>query len=98
LLGLVLLLAPAGELAERIGGNAVLFMGTLYVTRGSAVLLSLAGGISTVTAVLGGLAVLLLYPLLALVLAIALVVGVGDTWLNVRARARARERDGESDG
>ncbi len=76
----------------------MLFMGTLYVTRGSAVLLSLAGGISTVTAVLGGLAVLLLYPLLALVLAIALVVGVGDTWLNVRARARARERDGESDG
>lgn len=92
LVGLALLLAPLGELAGRVGGNAALFMGLLYVLRGLAVFLSLVGGVSVMAGVLGGLVALLLYPVLALVLTAALLVGLGDTWLNVRERARHRDR------
>jgi hypothetical protein len=94
LIGLVLILAPVGEIADRIGANAVFFMGALYVVRGMAVLLSLAGGIPVVASVIGGLVALLLFPILALVLAVMLIVGLGDTWLNLRARVKQRgERD-----
>lgn len=90
LAGLVLVLAPIGDIADRVGSNAVLFMGALYVVRGMAVLLSLVGGISLLAGILGGLVALLVYPILALLLVAMLVVGLGDTWLNVRARIQAR--------
>ncbi len=86
LLGLILILAPVGPIAERVGGNAVFFMGALYVLRGMAVLLSLVGGISVMAGVLGGLVAVLVYPILALLLSVTLIVGLGDTWLNVRSR------------
>lgn len=90
LLGLALIVAPMGEVAERVGGNAVLFMGLLYVLRGVAVLLTLAGGISLLTGVVGAVLALLIYPILALFLGTSLVVGLSDTWLNVRGRIKAR--------
>ncbi len=90
LLGLILILAPIGPIAERVGGNAVFFMGALYVVRGLAVLLSLVGGISITAGVLGGLVAVLLYPILALMLSVMLIVGLGDTWLNVRSRLSDR--------
>lgn len=92
LMGLALILAPVGGIAARIGGNAVLFMGVLYVVRGAAVVLSLVGGISLTVGILGGLVALLIYPILALLTGAMLIVGLGDTWLNVRARVRARDR------
>jgi hypothetical protein len=92
LVGLALILAPVGPIAERIGGNAVFFMGALYIARGMAVLLSLVGGISITAGVLGGLAAVLLYPILALMLSVMLIVGLGDTWLNVRSRVN-RDRE-----
>jgi len=91
LLGLVLILAPIGQIADRIGGNAVFFMGALYVLRGMAVLLSLVGGIPVAAGIFGGLVALLLYPILALLLAVMLIVGLGDTWLNVRSRLSPRD-------
>jgi hypothetical protein len=90
LLGLALIVAPMGEVAERVGGNAVFFMGTLYVVRGVAVLLTLAGGISALTGVVGAVLAVLIYPILALFLGTALLVGLSDTWLNVRGRIKAR--------
>lgn len=90
LIGLVLILAPIGGGADRIGGNAVLFMGALYVVRGAAVVLSLMGGISVMAGILGGLVALVLYPVLVVMAGAMLIVGLGDTWLNVRARMRAR--------
>ncbi len=93
LLGLALVVAPIGGMADRIGGNAVTFMGLLYVLRGAAVLLSLVGGISLVMGIVGGLLALVLYPLLALALVVALIVGLGDTWLDLRARFRARDAE-----
>jgi hypothetical protein len=86
-IGLGLLLAPIGEVADRIGSNAVLFMGFLYIVRGFAVVLSLVGGISLAAGIVGGVIALLLYPILALLLAAMLIVGLSDTWLNVRGRA-----------
>ncbi len=83
--GLALLLAPAGETVGRLGENAVLFMGGLYLLRGTAVLFWV--GAATVTSawmaavwILAGLA---LYPLAALA---ALALGLGDTWMDVRGR------------
>ena len=93
LLGLGLLVAPVGQIADRIGGNAMFFMGALYVLRGVAVLLSIVGAIPLSAAILGGLLAVLLYPALALILAVALIVGLGDTWLNLRGRFAARGGD-----
>lgn len=93
LIGLALIVAPIGEIAARVGSNAVLFMGLLYVVRGAAVLLSLVGGISVIMGLVGGLVALLIYPLLALLLLVALVVGLGDTWLNIRGRLKSQESD-----
>ena len=93
LAGLALILAPIGDIAARVGSNAVLFMGLLYVVRGAAVILSLVGGISVVMGVVGGVIVLLIYPLFAFLLMLTLLVGLGDTWLNVRSRVRANKDD-----
>ncbi len=92
LLGLALLLAPVGAMADRVGGNVVFFMSALYALRGLAVLLSLIGGMSVVAGVLGGLAMLIVYPILAVVLLVMFAVGLSDTWLNVRGRIEARRR------
>ncbi len=88
LLGLALIVAPVGGIADRVGGNAALFMGLLYVLRGIAVMLSLVSGISILAGVVGGLVAIVLYPLTA---PMALIVGLGDTWLNIRARVRSRD-------
>ncbi len=90
--GLVLIVAPVGEVADRVGGNVVLFMSLLYILRGVAVALTLIGGVPVIAGVLGGLAVLILYPILALLLLLMLLVGLSDTWLHVRDRISARER------
>lgn len=92
LAGLVLIVAPVGAVADRVGGNVVLFMSLLYMLRGIAVVLTLIGGIPVLAGVLGGLAVLIVYPILALLLLIMLLVGLSDTWLHVRDRVSRRER------
>lgn len=81
---LLLLLTEGGW--SRTGANAVVFMGGLYALRGAAVVVFLAGGVSFLGAVLAGLGLILLPPL---ILAGALVIGLGDTWLDIRAKARA---------
>ena len=89
LAGVVLVLAPVGQIAERVGSNAVFFMSALYVLRGLAVVFTLFDGISILAGVIGGLVALVLTPILVMLLAAALALGVGDTWLNVRERIRA---------
>ena len=62
-------------------------MGGLYALRGLAVFVFLVGGAPTLfTVIFGVLAAIFLYPL---VLTAAVLVGLGDTWLDVRARAVA---------
>ena len=67
----------------RLGTNLLAFMGGLYILRGAAVLLVLWGGISVGTVILLSLAVLLTGPFVALA---AMLIGVGDSWLDLRSR------------
>jgi hypothetical protein len=67
----------------RVGSNMAVFMGGLYVLRGAGVLLFLAGGMTY----LGGIALLVGLVLAGPVLAAgALVVGMGDSWFDLRGR------------
>jgi hypothetical protein len=83
--GLLLLVvgAGSGEVWSRTGSNAVVFMGGLYALRGMAVVLFVNGGISILGALTLALGMLFLAPILV---AGALVIGLGDTWLDLRAR------------
>jgi hypothetical protein len=88
--GLLLLLLPIGQLAARIGENALAFMGGLYVLRGVAVLAWIvpAAAVSSWSALFLAMAALLFYPIL---IAFTLVLGVSDTWLHLRTRFRGSE-------
>jgi hypothetical protein len=88
--GLGLLALPGGEGVARAGYNLLVFMGALYALRGIAVFVFLARGARSATSlVIGTLAALFFYQL---VLTAALLVGLGDTWLDVRGRAVAAAR------
>lgn len=88
--GILLVMLPLDAVAARAGWNALFFMGSLYALRGVAVFLFLSSGAPTLVSVIFGVfAALFLYPL---VLTAALVVGLGDTWLDVRSRVAAAAR------
>jgi hypothetical protein len=84
--GLALVLVDAGDPAARAGSNVVTFMGALYVLRGAGVVAFFGGGQTFFGLVMLVMALLLAAPV---VMAGALVVGLGDTWLDLRGRARA---------
>ena len=70
--------------------NAVMFMAALYALRGVGVFLFLSKGASSFfMIVFGTLAAIFLYPL---ILGAAILIGLGDTWLDVRGRAVAASR------
>ena len=83
--GVALLVVPLADGAARVGSNLVFFMGALYAVRGAAVIMFLSGGLSFFGYVLLALGLVLVPPL---VLTGALVIGIGDTWLDVRTRVR----------
>ena len=84
--GLLCLLTSAGEPIARVGANAVVFMGALCVLRGAAVVVFMSGSVSLIGFV-GMAAALLFVPILVpLVLGGALVIGLGDIYLDVRGR------------
>ena len=82
--GLLLVLLPLSALATRAGWNALLFMAGLYALRGLGIFVFLTGVVPTIfSVVFGALTLLFLYPL---VVTTAVVVGLVDTWLDLRAR------------
>lgn len=82
--GLLLIVAQWGDALVRLGSNAVVFMGVLYALRGAAVFVFISGGLS----LLGYVTFLIGFILAApVVLAVAMLIGIGDTWLDLRARA-----------
>jgi len=91
--GLMLLVLPLGAGAFRLGENATLFMGALYLARGGAVLgwIAASAATSAWTWVFLAIGTILAYPF---VFGAALVLGLGDTWLHVRERLAARLVDG----
>lgn len=85
--GLVLVFMQFGEAFARVGSNAIVFMGGLYAMRGAAVFIFISGGLSLFGFMMFSLGVVLAAPV---VLGIAVLVGVVDTWLDVRSRVRER--------
>jgi len=83
ILGVVLVAFPLGEAAVRLGANMLAFTGVLYALRGVAVILALAGAPGIGWIVFAALAVIFMYPL---VMAATFVVGLTDTWLDLRSR------------
>ena len=71
---------------RRTGWNAVAFMGALYALRGAAVVAFFGGGQTLFGLLALAVALILVAPV---VLTGALVIGLGDTWLDLRGRARA---------
>ncbi len=89
--GLVLLVVRWGGVLGQVGSNAVVFMGALYALRGAAVVLFLSGGLSFLGMVLLVFGLLFVPPVL---LAGAMIIGLGDTWLDIRGRIRAATTKG----
>lgn len=88
--GLCMLVLPLGGPAFMLGENATVFMGGLYLLRGAAILFWMGAAAATTvwSGVLLALAALFLYPV---VLGTALVLGLSDTWIDLRERlSRAR--------
>jgi len=81
--GLLLLVTRWEDVLARVGANAVVFMGALYAARGAAVILFLSGGLSLFGYVMLAFGLIFLPPL---VLTGAVVIGIGDTWLDVRRK------------
>ena len=86
LTGLALIVLGAGEAWTLAGSNAVVFMGGLYALRGAAVLLFINGAVTGFGILFLVVGMLFLSPVLIMG---ALVVGVGDTWLDLRSKAVA---------
>lgn len=91
--GTTLLLLPTLADWRGLGANLVCFFGTLYALRGAGVL---SWWIPDRFAVVALLILMMLVPLLgpmlllATVLAVTFVLGLGDTWRDFRAGARTR--------
>ncbi len=83
IVGLLLALVPAGEAVRRVGFNLLVFMGALYALRGAAVFAYFVRGARTPSLLFGVLATLFFPPLPLLASAL---VGLGDTWLDLRSR------------
>jgi hypothetical protein len=85
--GLVLLVTQSGVALARVGANLVVFMGALYALRGVAVLAFVSGGVSMFSYVAFAVLLVLVPPV---ILGTAALIGVGDTWLDLRARVAAK--------
>jgi hypothetical protein len=91
--GLVLLLlAEWSDGWGRVGTNVVAFMAALYLLRGAGVLLFLWGGVSWAGGLLLMVGLLLAGPVLGLA---AMLVGVGDSWFDIRRRLDGPPADEE---
>jgi hypothetical protein len=87
--GLLLVVFRWGDALSRLGANLVVFMAALYGLRGAGVVVFVSGGISLVGYVALGFGLLAAPPV---VVGVAVLVGIGDTWLDLRGRAAAATR------
>ncbi|MDH3205314.1 MAG: YybS family protein [Gemmatimonadota bacterium] len=82
--GILLLVLQSGEAFARVGSNAVVFMGALYALRGLAVYFFVSGGLSVIGYAVFAVLLVLVPPV---ILGTAALIGIGDTWLDLRARS-----------
>ena len=73
----------------RLGTNLLAFMGGLYILRGAAVLLVLWGGVSSERASCSPSQFCWAGPFVALG---AMLIGVGDSWLDLRVAGDTEDR------
>lgn len=90
--GLAALVLPLGAAVSRLGANLVAFMAGLYALRGLAVVVALWAGAGPLVWVAGVVIGVLLYPL---AVPATVVIGLGDTWLDLRTRAKAARANEE---
>jgi hypothetical protein len=85
--GLLLVFVQWGDALARVGSNALVFMAALYMLRGAAVFMFVSGGLS-----LFGYATVLVGLIVAapILMGISVLIGVGDTWLDLRSRVGER--------
>jgi hypothetical protein len=83
--GLLLLFVQWGDAFARLGSNAIVFMAALYMLRGAAVFMFLSGGLSMLGYALVLLGLIVAAPVF---MSMAVLIGVGDTWLDLRSRVR----------
>lgn len=83
IVGILLVVARTDEGVTRIGANLAVFMGALYALRGLGVVAFVSGGLSFIGATMFVLAFLFAAPV---VIGFALLLGIADTWLDVRTR------------
>lgn len=83
--GIALVVVPGAGSWDRAGENALAFMGALYAARGAAVVLSLTGGLTVLGGLLVAAGLLFLAPF---VLSGAFLIGLSDTWFDLRRRLR----------
>ncbi len=81
--GILLVVMPWGAALTRVGANLLAFMAALYALRGFAVLVALFGVPGFLGMFFGAFIFLMLYPI---VMAMTLMVGLTDTWLDLRKR------------
>jgi hypothetical protein len=84
--GLTLFLLGSSDGVSRAGVNAMVFMGGLYVVRGAGVVVFLSGGVSVLGVLLLCVGMVFLAPV---IITGAMIIGLGDTWLDLRKRAGA---------
>lgn len=82
--GLAMLALRPSEAITRVGANLAVWMGALYALRGTGVFVHVNGGISFVGMSLFAIGLLFAAPV---VIGFAVILGMADTWLDLRARA-----------
>ncbi|MEN8375848.1 MAG: hypothetical protein ABFS34_10410 [Gemmatimonadota bacterium] len=90
--GLAGTVLPLGEVVSRVGANMIAFMAGLYALRGIAVVVAIWAGAAPVVWVIGVVVAVLLYPF---AVPATMMIGLGDTWLDLRARAKAARANEE---
>ncbi|HSL71681.1 MAG TPA: DUF2232 domain-containing protein [Longimicrobiales bacterium] len=84
-IAVVLIVLPLGQEPTRAGTNLATFMGALYALRGLAVALAMFGPPGPFGVLLGVFAGVVLFPF---VVATTVMLGLTDTWLDLRSRIR----------
>jgi hypothetical protein len=87
--GLLLMMLRWGDALSRVGANVVVVMAALYALRGAGVVVFVSGGISLLGFVALGFGLLAAPPI---VVGVAVLIGIGDTWLDLRARVGTATR------
>jgi hypothetical protein len=81
----LMLILPLGEIAARAGSNLATFMVGLYALRGLAVVVALFGVPGPLSVLIGLFLMVVLFPIM---IATAVVLGLTDTWMDLRSWAR----------